>query len=111
MCCSRGYRAHASSVDSDDLLNALKDKELLKTSVGFIGGEFVGASDDSTIDVRVLLWWQHSVICRSCARPLVRLQALVRLQGLRDVCPFLVQRLHPQSGWIANAYRGAVSLP
>ena len=56
VCCSRGYRAHASSVDSGDLQIALKDKELLKTSVGFIGGDFMGASDDSTIDVRVLFW-------------------------------------------------------
>lgn len=47
--CARRFQARASSADSEDLLAALDDKELLKTSVGFIGGDFVSA-DEGTID-------------------------------------------------------------
>ncbi len=51
-CCSR-FHASASAAESDDLHAALSDKGLLKVGVGFIGGDFMGASDEATIDVRV----------------------------------------------------------
>ncbi len=50
-CGSRRFQARASSADSEELLAALDDKELLKTSVGFIDGDFVSAGDEGTFDV------------------------------------------------------------
>jgi hypothetical protein len=54
-CSSRRFQARASSADSEELLAALDDKELLKTSVGFIGGDFVSAGDEGTFDVSARL--------------------------------------------------------
>ena len=43
-----------SSLATDDLLAKVHDKELVKP-LGFINGEWVGATDGSTIDVRLVL--------------------------------------------------------
>ena len=82
-CYSRGYQAHASSADLDDLHNALSDKGLLKTGVGFIGGNFLGASDDSTIDVRGLCCQR-----RTCDMPERSCLSRGPFQGASHVCLF-----------------------
>ena len=58
-----GSASHGeSSLATDDLLAKVHDKELVKP-LGFINGEWVGATDGRTIDVRLALAPWHYVYC------------------------------------------------
>ena len=66
----RSQATQAEPKASQGLLDKMKDKNLLKVH-GFIGGQWVGAADGSTMEVCIMQHAQQWLLCLNFAIPTV----------------------------------------